>query len=477
MRVTNVCALWCGALLFACGGGGGSGDPPTDDDAGAGTGGSVSPRPDASGSGGGQTGGTPTPDAAPPVGGTPTPDAAPPVGGTPTPDAAPPVGGTPDADAARPDANLPMGGVPMGGAEPPPDDVPAFCAEVCPELVACGIPADVEAPAEVVEACRQGCLTESTPAQRACVRRLPAADCEGRSACFAADAPPPDPAVLAACERACDAAVACGTPEGVEPPAEILAACQSGCLAESDAAQRQCVSDAAGDCEAIDACFAAGGPEPDAARVAACTASCATVVACQGAEVPAEVEATCVSGCVDTATPEQLDCVGAAAGCEGIEACFAVAAPPVDPGVRTACERACDAVLACQGAGPEPAPPVPDDLRATCVAGCLDTSTPEQRACVAGAGPDCDRLNACFAGGGAPAPDPVVAAECDRACGVLLACSGAAGEGVDVPAEVAASCVEGCVSTSTPEQRDCVSANDVDCAAAQACFEEAGAMP
>ncbi len=120
--------------------------------------------------------------------------------------------------------------------------------------------------------------------------------------------------------------------------------------------------------------------------------------------------------------------------------------------------------------------PAPDDLRAACVAGCIDTSTPEQRACVAAANGACEALSACFDGSGAPAPDPVVSAECERACGVLLACGGGAVD-AEFPAEVVAACVSGCLDTSTPEQRDCVTQNDADCAAAQACFEVDGEMP
>ncbi|MCK6572746.1 hypothetical protein L6V77_16835 [Myxococcota bacterium] len=495
-----VLACLAAAVAFAhgCGGGGdggGAGGTGPDRDGGGGTGGQLRPdaasggavvRPDAGptgGSGGtvvrpdagptGGSGGTVTPPDAGPTGGSGgavgPPDAAPTGGsggGVAPPDAAP-TGGSGGVEPA------PDQGVPVGGAEPPPDDVAAFCTDACPAFVACGAPADFEPPPDVVAACIEGCLTESTPAQRACVRALPAADCDGRAACLAPDAPPPPPPeVVDACDRACAVALACNGVDPEAPPADLTDACRAGCLSESDEAQRACVLDAAGDCEAVAGCFTAGQPGPDPAQLAACTAACATVVACQGADAPADLEDACVAGCLDTGTPAQLDCVAGAAGCEAVSDCFAGEAPPVDPALSAACETGCDAALAC--AGGEPGAPVPDDVRAACVDGCVTTSTPAQRACVAGAVGDCERLSACFADAG-PAPDPALTLECERACGVLVACGGA-GLGDDAaPPEIVDACVAGCTADSTPAQRTCVSNNDADCAAAQACFD--GEMP
>jgi hypothetical protein len=454
-RALLVAALLVGQACGDAGGTGGAGGSVTPVDAGRG---GTTP-PDATGTGGQNTGGTPvggqnnggTPVGGENTGGTPT-------GGTPT-------GGTPDAapvgganTGGTPDAALPTGGMNAGGVIVPPDDPAVTCAAGCAALAACQGAVDVP---DLKDACEQACRADSTPAQRACVTAA-GADCDALAACFAGDAPPPpDPVVEGECNRACAASLACAAPAGLPPEPELAADCETACQRDSTPAQRACATAAGADCDALAACFEAEVPPPDEALVATCEAACAGALACGAADAPPEIEAGCVAACVATSTPEQLDCMTSAGGdCDAQAACFAGGAPPEDPALRAACEAGCDAAFRCAAAVDAPA-----EVRSSCVDGCVSTSTPAERDCVAAAAGNCDALASCFAGDPPPPPDPALQDECTRACAAASACAGP-----DAPPDLDAACVEGCVATSTPAQRACVLAAPQDCAALGACL-------
>jgi hypothetical protein len=293
------------------------------------------------------------------------------------------------------------------------------------------------------------------------------AACDALTACFAGDPPPPpDPVVAGECARACAASVACAVPDGAPPVPEVTAECEASCQNDSTPAQRDCAVAAGADCETLAACFVGEIDPPDEALVATCEAACASAMACAEVDVPPEVEQGCIESCVTTSTPAQLDCVTSAGGdCDAQATCFVGDAPPVEPGLRAACEAGCDAALRCSGGGDAPA-----DLRASCVEECVSTSTEVQRDCARSAAGDCDALALCFAGPAGPPPDPAVQDECTRACAAARACAGP-----DVPPDLDAACVDGCVATSTPAQRACVLAAPQDCAAVGVCF--AGGAP
>ncbi|MCA9545019.1 MAG: hypothetical protein KC613_11535, partial [Myxococcales bacterium] len=144
-------------------------------------------------------------------------------------------------------------------ADPPQPGLEAQCRGYCETFVDC----EGEVPAEqrplFLAECTQGCVAESTAAERMCLDQA-GRDCAAAQACFGGGMPPdpvPDPAeVGAACAAACDILMGC---QGVPPEQAqaALAQCNAGCVAESTVEERACVLGAPG-CEAVFACFNEG---------------------------------------------------------------------------------------------------------------------------------------------------------------------------------------------------------------------------
>ena len=257
---------------------------------------------------------------------------------------------------------------------------------------------------------------------------------------------------------ACRATLACAGDALPDALPESQASCERACVDTSTRAQRACVLAAEVACEALTACFGPVAPPADPVVDDECTRACALTNACAGADLPPEAAQVCHAGCLADSSPAQRACVLAAGqDCAAATVCFGAGEPP-DEALLDACAMACEVTNACAGAAPPP------DADAACVAGCVETSTADQRDCVMLALGDCDAVTACFVL--VAPPEPALQAACESGCDATLACAGP-----DEPPtpELRVSCISGCVTESTDEQRACVAAA-VGCDAIEACF-------
>lgn len=397
--------------------------------------------------------GQPEPQPEPQPEGQPEPQPEPQPEGQPEPQPEPQPEGQPEP---QPEPEAQPEPEPEGQPEPQPEPEPEApiddCESACARVDGCFDEAcGVEPPAGFQGLCEEVCA-ENPPL----VTVVASADsCEDLAATLRAVSPDfgaicperPEPVgCRAVCTRVVTECAMVPDPEGE------IDACTRACEQQMPTpAQIECGLTA--ECQDIEAC-ADLEPQPD--PDAQCEAACRRALDCQPVPPGADPEmllAQCIPQCIAETTPAERQCV-IAAECDAIDQCEGAQGGDVE----AECRAACGVVSECQD--------FPPDALPACVDGCVQESTPRERACVLENADQCDAIEACIAGEQPVPPGGDVDAECRSACGVLVRC-----EGVPPEQEGAAleQCQIACVQESTAEERACVNGLD-DCGGLDMCL-------